>query len=399
MDPEISNPTEGEAARLDVLKKYGILDTPPDGSFDTITRLAAKLLKVPISIISLVDVDRIWFKSKHGMNVSEVPRDPGLCASAIMESDLYLVEDARKDPRTLAHPLVAGEFGLQFYSAVPLRTKEGFNLGTLCVIDREPRQLSSEERDILKDLAELVMNQIELQLEARLAVQHHHKILNTTAHDLKNPVSIMPLLADLIMENKQNPGAIDDISKQIKDAGRRMANTINSLIDSALEDSDSMQLRLKNVELSQLVRGVVDANLAPARKKGQELIVETLENCRIYADLRKITEVVDNVVSNAIKFSGANKRITVSLKRSGEKAVLKVKDNGPGLTRDDLKNLFRRFTSLSAEPTGGESSTGLGLFLAKEIVQAHNGSIYAESEGKGKGSTFTIEFPLAEDQE
>ncbi len=397
MNPEITNPTAGEAGRLEVLKKYDILDTPPDGSFDGITKLAAKLLKVPISIISLVDVDRIWFKSKHGLDLNELPRDRGLCDSAIMEEDFYIVEDARKDPRTLAHPLVAGEFGLQFYSAVPLRTKEGYNLGTLCVIDREPRKLISEEIDILKSLAELVMNQIELQLEARTAVKRHYKILNTTAHDLKNPVSIMPLLADLIMENKENPAAIDDISKQIKDAGRRMANTINSLIDSAIEDSDSMQLRLRKVDLLRLIRGVVDANLAPARKKGQELIFESGEDCHIYADLRRITEVVDNVVSNAIKFSGANQKIEVSYQKKEEKAVIKVVDNGPGLTRDDLKNLFRRFTSLSAEPTGGESSTGLGLFIAKEIVQAHNGSIYAESEGKGKGSCFTIEFPLAEE--
>lgn len=398
MNPEVSKPSPGEAARLDVLKKYHILDTPPDGSFDGITKLAAKLLKVPISIISLVDVDRIWFKSKYGVDIPEVPRDPGLCASAILEEDFYLVEDARNDPRTMVNPLVAGEFGLQFYSAVPLRTKEGYNLGTLCVIDREPRKPTSEEIEILKSLAELVMNQIELRLEARTAIQHHHKILNTTAHDLKNPVAIMPLLADLIMENKENPAAIDDISKQIKDAGRRMANTINSLIDSAIEDSDSMQLRLKSVSLARLLKGVVDANLAPARKKGQELTLEIQEKCKIYADPRKITEVVDNVISNAIKFSGANQKIAVSLKKAGPNAVITVKDNGPGLTRDDLKNLFRRFTSLSAEPTGGESSTGLGLFIAKEIVQAHKGKIYAESEGKGKGASFTIEFPLAEDQ-
>lgn len=399
MNPEITNPTAVEAARIEVLRKYCILDTPPDSTFDGITKLAARILKVPISIISLVDVDRVWFKSKYGLEINELPRDTGLCASAILGDEFYSVEDARKDPRTSLHPLVKGEFGLQFYSAVPLRTKEGYNLGTLCVIDRKPRKLTSEKKEILKSLAELVLNQIELQLEARIAVQHHHNILNTTAHELKNPVSIMPLLAELIMENKENPAAIDDISKQIKDAGRRMAKTINTLMDSAIEDSDSMQLRLKTVYLSRLIKGVVDANMAPARKKGQELIFEPGgEKLNIYADLRRVTEVVDNVISNAIKFSGANQNIRVSLQKTEQKAVIKVVDNGPGLSRDDLKNLFRRFTSLSAEPTGGESSTGLGLFIAKEIMQAHNGSIYAESEGKGEGSCFTMEFPLAEDQ-
>jgi signal transduction histidine kinase len=309
------------------------------------------------------------------------------------------VENARKDPRTLANPLVAGEMGLQFYFAVPLRTKEGYNLGTLCVIDKKPRKVSSEEKEILKSLAQLVMNQIELQLEARCAVQRHYQVLNTAAHELKNPVSIMPLLAELIMENKENPAAIDDISRQIKDAGRRMADTINSLIESAIEDSDSMQLRLGTVEISEVIRGVVDANMAPARKKGQELVMKAGKPCKVYADLKRITEVVDNLVNNAIKFSGANDTIKVNLQKKGQKAVITVKDSGPGLTRDDLKNLFRKFTSLSAEPTGGESSTGLGLFIAKEIVQAHGGTISAESEGKGMGSSFTIELPLSEAQE
>lgn len=387
-----------EAARIEVLKKYNVLDTPPDGSFDRITRLAAQLLKVPISIVSLVDKDRIWFKSKYGLEADEIPRDPGLCASAIMETDFYLIEDAQKDPRSLANPLVAGSFGLQFYFAVPLRTREGYNLGTLCVIDRKSRTVSPEEKEILKSLAELVMNQMELQLEARTAIQHQHKILNTTAHDLKNPVSIMPLLADLIMENKDNPAAIDDISKQIKKAGRRMAKTISALIDNAIEDSQNMQLHLKRMDLYKLVKGVVSANQAPARKKGQKLHFSSAASCKIFGDHRKITEVVDNLVSNAIKFSNSNKNIHVELKVEEAKAVLSVTDEGPGLSKDDLKNLFRRFISLSAEPTGGESSTGLGLFIARETVLAHRGEIYAKSEGKGKGSSFYVELPLAEEE-
>lgn len=393
---EINSQIAREKARLEVLTKYGILDTPPDGSFDRITKLAATLLKVPVSIVSLVDSDRIWFKSKYGLDISEIPRDPGLCASAIVESDFYLVEDARKDPRTLANPLVAGEFGLQFYSAVPLKTSEGFNLGTLCVIDREPRTITTEEKEILISLAEIVMHQIELQLEARTAVQHHHKILNTTAHDLKNPVSIMPLLADLIMANKDNPAAIDDISRQIKDAGRRMAKTINALIDSSLSNSGNMPLRMKKFPFTRLVKGILDANRAPARKKAQEIIFSPGRTCHVYGDQRKITETVDNVVSNAIKFSGSHKKIEVSIKVEDQKAILTVTDHGPGLSKNDMKNLFRKFTCLSAEPTGGESSTGLGLFLSKEIITAHNGRIYAESEGKGQGARFVIELPLAD---
>ena len=386
-----------EAARIEVLQKFEILDTPPDGRFDRITKLTTKLLNVPIAVVALVDSHRIWFKSKIGLDLQEIGREPGLCASAILSDELYQVEDARNDPRTLNNPLVGGDFGLQFYSAVPLKTTEGYNLGTLCVIDKKPRSLNEWEKEVLWDLASLVMDQMELQLQARTTMKHHHQILNTTAHDLKNPVSIMPLLADLIMENKENPAAIDDISKQIKDAGRRMSITINELLENAIEGAGKSHLRLEEIDLKELVEGVVNANSALAKKKDQILNFPESESCNVFADHRRLTEVVDNLISNAIKYSRPFKKIEVLLKTREGKAVLEVKDEGLGLTKDDQKNLFRKFTSLSAQPTGGEVSTGLGLFIAKEIVAAHHGSIYASSEGKEKGSCFTMELPLSEE--
>lgn len=157
----------GEQERLAALRRYEILDTPPDGSFDRITALVAGLLEVPIAIVSLVDTDRIWFKSCHGLDAHQVTRDPGLCASAILQDDPYVVEDAAADPRTLTNPLVAGALGFRFYAGVPLRTHDGYNLGVLTAIDRRPRTLSDRERRILSDLAQVVMDEMELRLAAR----------------------------------------------------------------------------------------------------------------------------------------------------------------------------------------------------------------------------------------
>ena len=131
-----------EAERLAAVRRYDILDTPPDGAFDRITRIAARLFEVPISVVSIVDTDRIWFKSHHGLDVSEIPRSPGLCASAILDAKPWVLTDASVDPRSLTNPLVAGEFGLRFYAGVPLRTPDGFTLGTLCVIDQTPRPIT-----------------------------------------------------------------------------------------------------------------------------------------------------------------------------------------------------------------------------------------------------------------
>jgi phosphoserine phosphatase RsbU/P len=165
-----------EARRLDAVRRYDILDTPPDGVFDRLTALAARYFKVPISVVSIVDTDRIWFKSHHGVDVYEVGRDPGLCASAILQPHPWVVENAGLDPRTLANPLVAGELGLRFYAGVPLTTSDGYNLGTFCIIDQEPRTISDDDLEVLRDLAAVVMDQLELRLEARRTVVREHQL-------------------------------------------------------------------------------------------------------------------------------------------------------------------------------------------------------------------------------
>ena len=162
-----ANEPGNEAGRLEALRRYDILDTPPDGAFDQIASLAADLFHVPIALVTLVDHDRIWFKARHGLDATQIGRDPGLCASAIFSPEVYHVRDAAHDPRTLANPLVAGEFGLRFYAAAPLRTHDDFNLGTLCIIDRKPRDLTDVERGMLTRLAAIVMDQMELRLAAR----------------------------------------------------------------------------------------------------------------------------------------------------------------------------------------------------------------------------------------
>ena len=157
-----------EKARLAAVRRYAILDTPPDGAFDRITRLASLVLGMPIAIVSIVDHDRIWFKSAEGLDgVQQIDREPGLCASAILGHKAWVIENAGVDPRALANPLVAGEFGLRFYAGSPLKTRDGYNLGTLCVIDREPREFSDQQIAMLDDLAALVVDALELRLAAR----------------------------------------------------------------------------------------------------------------------------------------------------------------------------------------------------------------------------------------
>jgi len=161
------NDPEAEVRRMEAVRRYDILDTPPDGSFDRLTALAARMCDAPMAVISIVDTDRIWFKSHHGLAAGATGRDPGLCASAILQDGPWIVEDARADPRALANPLVAGELGLAFYLGIPLTTNDGHNLGTLCVLDIEPRRASEREVADMIDLAAIVMDELELRRAAQ----------------------------------------------------------------------------------------------------------------------------------------------------------------------------------------------------------------------------------------
>lgn len=168
-----------EIKRLENLYKYEILNTPLDGDFDEITSLAAKIFNVPIAIITLVDTDKIWVKSSFGLEVEEIPRENGLCSSAIMADDIYIVEDARADPRALTNSLVAGSMGLQFYAAAPLKSLDGYNLGTFCIIDKSPRTLIGKETSMLLQLSRIVMDKLELKLQSRLLFREMQKNFTT----------------------------------------------------------------------------------------------------------------------------------------------------------------------------------------------------------------------------
>jgi GAF domain-containing protein len=157
-----------EAARIAALNRYAILDTEPEQSFDDLVTLAAHICKTPMAMLSLVDEHRQWFKSKVGVQVRETPREVSICTHAIQQDDLFIVPDTRQDPRFRDNPLVVGEPRVRFYAGAPLINEDGFALGTLCVVDREPRELDEDQKDALLSLRRLALAQMELRQNLRL---------------------------------------------------------------------------------------------------------------------------------------------------------------------------------------------------------------------------------------
>jgi len=159
---------DSDAARVAALEKYAILDTEPEQAFDDLTLLASYVCKTPIALISLVDEDRQWFKSKIGLSVSETPRQVAFCSVAIQHPDVMVVPDTLQDERFRDNPLVLSEPRIRFYAGAPLINEDGYALGTLCVIDQTPRQITQDQKEALQALSRLVLAQLEFRRNLRL---------------------------------------------------------------------------------------------------------------------------------------------------------------------------------------------------------------------------------------
>ena len=212
-----------ENTRIATLRKYQILDTPRERGFDHITKLATKIINVPIAIISIVDTDRIWFKSTHGIDVTQIFRESGLCANAILGKEIHIVEDALTDVRTKENSLVTGELGLRFYAGAPLTVGDGENIGTLCIIDIKPRILTTEEQQLLKDLAVLVVEQFELKYSV---VQH-----------INNQLEMSNMLQS-IYESTQEASTFVDTDLRIRYTNQAAKNITKLLFDKEKEVGD-----------------------------------------------------------------------------------------------------------------------------------------------------------------
>jgi len=359
---------ENEAARMAAVRRFDVLDTPPDGAFDRITALAARRFGVPISIISIVDEDRIWFKSRHGVPVEQIDRLPGLCASAILGDEPYLLADASIDPRSLANPLVAGDFGLRFYAGVPLTTSDGYNLGTLCVIDKEPRPIDQRQIEDLKDLATVVMDHMEMRLSARRAVGEAEQLARQAqlmAKEIDHRVmNSLQFVSSLLAMQSRSPD-LGEAAVHLQMAANRVSAVgqvhRHFLSDEADETSCMNFLRSLCADLASILDREV-------RVQGDEIKVPTTW-------IQPIGLLVNELVTNAAKHGAGC--IEVSYNRSGNEHQITVCDEGDGLAPE--------FDPASA-------TKSLGMRVVTSLAQQLNGRLEASNRDDRKGSCFSVSF-------
>jgi signal transduction histidine kinase len=378
-------PTD-ERDRLAAVRRYQILDTPRDGAFDRITELAARVFDVPIAIVSIVDEDRIWFKSHHGVDVDEVGRDPGLCASAILQDDPWIVGDAASDPRTLANPLVAGDLGLRFYAGAPLTTWDGHNLGTMCVIDQQPREIEPEDVATLQHLAGVVVHELELRLATRTVVENEREkqALIAARHSMEAAERERTRWArELHDETLQSLGALQ---MMLASAGSSGASLETALVDAANFVQDEV-VKLRHL-IAELRPAVLDeAGLGPAIESlGRRLRVVDGVEVAVDVDIARdddplapeiestLYRVVQEALTNVAKHAAA-RRAEVVMRRLSSGIELTVADDGLGFD-------------------AAAGADGFGLIGMRERAMLAGGELEVRSE-PGRGTTVRFVVPLA----
>ncbi|MDB5062764.1 MAG: hypothetical protein JWP67_2607 [Mucilaginibacter sp.] len=380
--------------RLRKLYKYEILDTPADKTFDKIAILAAQIFDTPSAFVSFVDHDRVFFKAKISTvdELDELPEET-IATLAVLSADTTVFSDIHDVPHLQNTPLAVPDNIVRFYAGAPIKTLDGYHLGTVSVIDAIPRTATDKQLEMLKGLSEIIIDELELRQTTRNIVRVQTDLMNIAVHDIKNPLTAISLYSTLI-DQRSTDEPIKAMAGKISSATKRILTDLENLLAHAKTDNSVMMLEFEEVDTAKLITKVANNLQVLANQKNQKILLQL--NCLKTAqfDKSRILEVFENLLSNAIKYSDKNTNINVHSYEKDDNLVVEFNDQGQGLTDDDMLKLFTKFARLSAIPTNKETSNGLGLSIAKILVELHNGKIWAESKGKNRGASFFVSLPL-----
>jgi signal transduction histidine kinase len=390
-----------EIARLKALHALEILDTPPEEAFDRITRLARNIFGMPMATISLVDEDRQWFKSRIGISAEETPRSISFCTRTILSDEVMVVPDAQADARFAGSPLVCDDPGIRFYAGAPLRTREGHNLGSLCIMDTVPRpDLHTHQRGILADLADVVVEECLSRRKARelesakdnadRANRAKGEFLSRASHELRTPMNAVLGFTQLLELDDLTDSQRANVDRILK-AGKHLLKLIGEVLDISRIEAGVRAIELEPVKIAEAIREATELVEPMLLENKVSLRLEPAAACSVLADQQKLVQVFLNLFSNAIKYNRANGSVTVTQEVLGDQVRIRIADTGCGISPEQQSKLFQPFERLGAERTKIQG-TGLGLALSKKIIELMAGSIGVESV-PGSGSTFWIQLP------
>ena len=432
--------------RLQALYETNLLDSPPEDAFDRLTAIACSLLGAPVSLVSLVDKDRQFFKSQQGLlepasTERETPLSHSFCKHIIATNEPLIVNDARAHPIVCDNPAIQ-DLGVEAYLGIPLSTPDGSPIGSFCVIDHQPRTWSARDIEILSELADIVMKEIALRhhlresevvqarlrereatlqslnekLEARVAertanLTRANRVLEqrnrelqdfayVASHDLQEPLRKIQAFSNLLQDEYE--GKLDENGTLYLDRMSRAAARMSRLINDLLVYSriSTHTHPFEQVSLGTVVNHILADVEQDAEKTEARFDVERLPT--LEANGSQIYQLLHSLIDNALKFRkpGVPPRIHIAAQMDPpdgpaheQCCEIQVTDNGIGIDEKYLDRIFTPFQRLHGR--SAYEGTGMGLALCRRIAERHNGTITVRST-PGEGSTFIVTLPVAQ---
>ena len=356
-----------EPARLAALRAYDILDTPRESDFDEIVMLASRICETPISVINLIDEGRQWFKAETGLGVRETPLDTSLCAHVILEDEFVEIPDTLADQRMADNPLCMADPGLRFYAGALLKSTDGYPIGTLCVLDNQPRHLTALQRDALRILADQVMTQLDLR-----AVIASEKVLRSEIdHRVKNSLQVVGAFVSLERRASENADARASLE--------RVAQQINTV--AALHEHLGISGTIEQVDLGPYLDQVV--HLIDESLAGDVAVTGSFATIKVSPrEASIVATIINELAANAVKHSLRLAAGTISFtgQRDGNTGyrLMCSDDAKPGASADD-----------GAAPNG---RAGLGLKILQASVRQLGGTMDAGRDAAGYATRIALNF-------
>ncbi|WP_419190441.1 PAS domain-containing protein [Saltatorellus ferox] len=404
----------GDPDRLAELEASGLLDAPPSEVLDRITEMACRLLKVPISLISLVDDRRQFFAGQAGLQGEvacsrETPLTHSFCQHVTTSGAPLVVPDSLVNPVVKTSRAIQ-DLGVRAYLGVPLTTPQGYTVGALCSISDETREWSSDDLAVLQDLGQLVVTEITLrtyvrenqraQAAAEAASRAKSEFLANMSHEIRTPMSAILGYADILANNESDPDNLE-LVETIRRNGRHLLEILNDILDLAKIESGKFEVRSDWFQVDDVIEEVISMLGVRAAEQGLGLSGRFLTEIpdRMVGDATRLRQILINLVGNAIKFTDSGSvSIEVCFDSQAQGLVIAVVDTGSGIHPHQIERLFEPFTQADSTAQRTHGGTGLGLTICRRFAAALGGSLTATSE-HSTGSRFELRIPAGDLQD
>ncbi|MBE7380257.1 MAG: response regulator [Leptolyngbya sp. SIO1E4] len=408
-----------ESDRIAELLRYDILDTAAEDSFDGLTKIASYICQVPVSLISLVDTHRQWFKSKVGLDVSETPRELAFCGYTILGDEPCIINDATTDKRVKDNQLVLDNPNIRFYAGCPLVSPRGFRLGSFCVIDFIPRDLSPSQLDCLKTLAKQAVLLLEERINKRKIAEYTRSLetakqqaeqanqakslfLATISHEIRTPLNGVVGMLQLLSESDLETQQLDFINTA-KASASTLLSIISDVLDFSKIESGKTELTPQAVNLGSVLEDIRLILSPKATEKQLNLNYDYDAKIPefLMVDADRLRQILLNLCGNAIKFTPPQGTVTVTIRlvdSTPEVASVEVRvaDTGVGIPTAQQQSILEPFTQVSSDRGARQEGTGLGLTITNRLLRLMDAQLSISSAPhEGACFSFVLHCPIS----